>query len=354
MINSGCSSKPPVEVWGSFCLVAFNRDWAYARLSALEWPPRGIWQNQLENYHSTHTWKGKEEWYLLSLVSRWLLRYSEGKIMCSNTEKLYTWFIVRANSVKIRCSLSMLGEIETVKWAWITGLALPASIWEGFVRSMTFRPLSYSRNTQPRAVHIDADFKGKAENSHLCILLYLSSPPPLPHSFAEHLPSSLFSLLWCRAQMALQGPGPHLVTMLRFFRWLSAPGLSLSGSPFRGVCLCFMVFLFFALLMVVAQCLGRSFRNKHKRMEKWDTFLRLPTSPSNNMKNPLHLCLSFYLSASLSFLAASLFLMGACLEYAYLLLFIKLSPTFRLKVWRRLCLLGFRSSISHPHPESLS
>lgn len=129
-------------------------------------------------------------------------------------------------------------------------------------RAMTFRPLSSARNTQPRTAHIDISLKGEVENSRFSAVPYVI---PHHHSWVlllYHLPSSQFSLLWCSAHLVLEGPDPHLVTMLRFFRWLSAPGFSLSGSPFLGVCLCFMVFLFLALLMVVAECLGRSFRKK--------------------------------------------------------------------------------------------
>lgn len=75
------------------------------------------------------------------------------------------------------------------------GLALPAIIWEEFVRPMTLRSLSSSRNTQPRTVHIDADYKGKVENLHLSAFPYLSFPTTALHSFAVSPSLSLFSLL---------------------------------------------------------------------------------------------------------------------------------------------------------------
>lgn len=201
----------------------------------------------------------------------------------------------------------------------ITGLALPASSWEGSVRPITPGFLSSSQKTHPRTVHINADFKRKGENSHWLASPYLPFPTATPAPLCWHPFSRpcLPSLRWC--WLALQGPGPHLVTTLRFFRWLSAPGLSLSGSPFLGVCLCFMVFLFLALLMVVAQCFGRSFRNKHTWMEKWDPFLKLLGVHPTVTSGSFHCCLLFARSAflSLSF-HASLSLVGAYLAYAHL------------------------------------
>lgn len=102
-------------------------------------------------------------------------------------------------------------------------------------------------------------FKSKVGNSSRCFfcICQFTPPPLLPQ------PPSLsffpFSLSFNTAPFGPREPDSHFVTRLRFFRWLSAPGLSLSGSPFLGACLCFMDFLFLALLMVVAQCLGRSF-----------------------------------------------------------------------------------------------
>jgi len=52
--------------------------------------------------------------------------------------------------------------------------------------------------------------------------------------------------------------GSHLVVRVRSFLWLSAPGLSRSGSPFLAGS--FRVFLLRALLTVEAQCLGSSCR----------------------------------------------------------------------------------------------
>lgn len=51
-----------------------------------------------------------------------------------------------------------------------------------------------------------------------------------------------------------------MVVRVRSFLWLSAPGLSRSGSPFLAGC--FRVFLLRALLTVEAQCLGSSCRTR--------------------------------------------------------------------------------------------
>lgn len=75
----------------------------------------------------------------------------------------------------------MLGKIEKVKCALIMGLTLPAIIWEGFVRPTTLRSLPSSRNTQPRTVHIDADYKGKVGNLHSSAFPYLSFPTTALH-----------------------------------------------------------------------------------------------------------------------------------------------------------------------------
>lgn len=200
-------------------------------------------------------------------------------------------------------------------------------------RAMTFRPLSSFRNTQPRTVHIDTSYKGKVENSHFSAFPYV-----IPHHHPWipllcHLPSAQFSLLWRSAHLVLEGPDPHLVTTLRFLRWLSAPGFSRSGSPFLGVCLCFMVFLFLALLMVVAECLGRSFRKKHQWIKKWDYLLNLPSSPSNNYKKvPPWLSVLLFFCLSLSFLPVFLSLMGTYLQSAHLFSFLlNISPGFSSK-----------------------
>lgn len=122
----------------------------------------------------------------------------------------------------------------------ITGLALPASSWEGSVRPITPGFLSSSQKLILGQYTLTLTSNARRKFALTCFSLSaIPHRPPAPlcwHPFSRPAPPSL---RWC--WLALQGPGPHLVTTLRFFRWLSAPGLSLSGSPFLGVCLCFMV-----------------------------------------------------------------------------------------------------------------
>lgn len=187
------------------------------------------------------------------------------------------------------------------------------------------------------------------EKMHMWVPLPLCrSPPPPPRSRA--VSPSLFPALPSlrSAHLALKGPGPHLVTMLRFFRWLSAPGLSLSGSPFLGVCFCFMAFLFLALLMVVAQCLGRSCRNKRKGVDKCHSFLELTRSPPNRSS----LASSFILLPFSLFPSRLSFSDGGPFELHSLLSFFTKYPSWLgLKVPKWQCVLWIRSSSPHPHPE---
>lgn len=60
--------------------------------------------------------------------------------------------------------------------------------------------------------------------------------------------------------------GTDLVTSSRFFLMLSTPGFSLSGSPFLPVA--FLLFLFTAWLMVLAQCLGSSWKRWRAKGKK--------------------------------------------------------------------------------------
>lgn len=116
----------------------------------------------------------QEGCYLLSLASKWLLRYSDGKMVCSNTEKLYTWFIASANSVKFRCSLSML----KIKWNLVMSLAV-------------------GKDTQSRIAHTDVLQNQSRKFIHRTFSVSINPTPPLLFPL-YHPPSSLFSLLALR------------------------------------------------------------------------------------------------------------------------------------------------------------
>lgn len=196
MTSSGCSSKPLVEVWGSLGLFVFNRDvWDLCQTDCIRMTTKmTLMEPSFENYHTTQT--EDKQCYLLSLASRWLLRYSEGKTVCSNTEKLCTWFIASTNSVKFRCSLSMLGKIEKGRWALITGLALSTSIWEVAIWPMTLRPLSSSRKAQPTtSTHWCWFQRQSSKFTFKCFSISAVTRHPFRTLLRHHLPSSLFPLL---------------------------------------------------------------------------------------------------------------------------------------------------------------